>query len=363
MTPSEDNKKTNLTRRKFLKYTGTGVAGTAALTLGLKPWKGWAGTSTTTLSQTRAAMGTFVEITATGKEDVSLKSAIEAAYKEIDRVEKAMSVFDPKSQVHQLNEPATRKASLGPLTTEVLQEAKRISELTDGSFDVTVAPLLELWGFYDDTLYLPSREELEEILKLVDYRGLSLNSGSVTLPDPDSRIDLGGIAKGYGVDRAVDALKEAGLPAGLINAGGDIRGYGSPEGNRNWKVGLQDPLREDNLLTGIGLLLPAITTSGDYESFFTYRGSKLAHIIDPKTGYPEEDVLSVSVLADSATRADGLSTGAFSQDVEEALEMVKDLEKTELIYIHRDESDRIRVETTEGVDGEVNRSKLGGALN
>jgi thiamine biosynthesis lipoprotein len=212
---------------------------------------------------------------------------------------------------------------------------------------------------------VPTEAELKETLKLVDYRKLTVHAGegTATLADPRVAIDLGGIAKGYAVDRAVEVLKQGGLSAGLVNAGGDIRGFGSPEGGRDWQVGLQHPLREDELLSVLKLYLPAITTSGNYESFFTYRGDKLAHIIDPKSGRPVEDVLSVSVLTDKAIRADGLSTGAFSQTPERALETVEELDDTEIIYIYRNDSGMIDVEVSGGLEGQVSAGGLEAGLN
>lgn len=362
MKITEEN--TNLSRRKFLKWTAGGIIGAGALTLGLKPWKRTA-SGFTTVTQTRSGMGTFITITALGEKEERVNKLVNAAYEKINQVDKTMSVFKGKSEVYRLNSPGNKRIKLTPQTLEVLEEAKRISRLTDGSFDITSAPLLDLWGFYDGELSVPSQEELEETLKLVNYRGLNLNAFnlSATLADPRGKIDLGGIAKGYGVDQAVKVLREGGLPGGLVNAGGDIRGYGSPETKNNWRVGLQNPLVENDLIAEMDLVLPSVTTSGNYESFFTYQGSKLAHIIDPKTGRPVEDVLSVSVLTDSAVKADGLSTGAFSQSAKEALDTVKKLEGTELIYIRKDGSGNVLVDTTEGLEDRLDAREMEAALN
>ncbi|MFB6291276.1 MAG: FAD:protein FMN transferase, partial [Candidatus Bipolaricaulia bacterium] len=349
MTKSEN---TDLTRRKFLKWTAGGLLGAGAITLGLKPWKETA--QGVTVNQTRPAMGTFVEITARGEDEAELSRLVDKAYEKITKVDKSMSVFNQGSRVHRLNAPGTKRIDLTPGLAEVLSEADRISGITDGAFDVTSAPLVKLWGFYEGDLSVPSRDQLAETLKLVDYKGLEVDtaSGTATLPDPRAGIDLGGVAKGYGVDQAIEVLSQGGATAGLVNAGGDIRGFGSPEGNRAWKVGLQHPLNEDQLLGALNLALPAVTTSGNYESFFTYRGSKLSHIVDPRDGRPVEDTLSVSVLTDRAVVADGLSTGAFSQSAPKALTTVSRLEDTELIYIWK-EKGKIKVEVTEGLKGEV----------
>ncbi|MCF7876498.1 FAD:protein FMN transferase [Candidatus Bipolaricaulota bacterium] len=352
MTTSEN---TDLTRRKFLKWTAGGLVGAGALTLGLKPWKG--NPKAVTVSQKRPAMGTFVEITARGEEEGRLDQLLDEAFEEITEVDESMSVFKEQSNVYRLNRAGNKKVDLTPGTAEVLTEGQRISQITEGSFDMTSGPLLDLWGFYDGKLSVPSEGELSETLKLVGYEGLEVDPAraTATLPDQQAAIDLGGVAKGYGVDRAVEVLKDGGASAGLVNAGGDIRGFGSPEADRAWKVGLQHPLTEDELLGALDLILPAVTTSGNYESFFTYRGSKLAHIIDPRDGRPVEDTLSVSVLTDSAVEADGLSTGLFSQSATEAVSTVSELEDTELIYIWNEDGE-VKVEVTEGLQGEVDRS-------
>jgi thiamine biosynthesis lipoprotein len=362
---TQQKEETNsLTRRRFLKWTAGGAAAAAGLTLGIRPWQKTA-TGTTTVSSTRPAMGTFVEITARGEDEKKTTELIDKAYSRIKEVDEKMSVYKEGSLLKGANNPGVSKLDLDPSTMEVLTEAQQVAELTDGGFDATAGPLLKLWGFYEEELTVPSKEQLEETLKLVDYRGLDLNpsTGTATLPDPDSRLDLGGIAKGYGVDEAVEVLKEGNLEAGLVNAGGDIRGFGGPEGEDSWTVGLQNPLKEKDLLAGMDLLLPAVTTSGNYESFFTYDGSKLAHIIDPKTGRPVEDVLSVSVMTDTAVRADGLSTAAFSQGSDGALTTAAGLDDTEMIYIHRNDSGRIAVGVTEGLEGVVDSGKLERGLN
>jgi len=354
MTTSEN---TDLTRRKFLKWTAGGIVGAGALTLGLGSWNNTA--KGVTVSQKRPAMGTFVEITARGKEEAKLTELIDKAYKRITDVDESMSVFKDQSRVYRLNMKGNRKVDLTPAMVDVLQEGQRISEVTGGSFDMTSGPLVDLWGFYDGKLTVPTKKELEDTLKLVDYRKLEVDAsrGTATLSDPDGAIDLGGVAKGYGVDEAVEVLKDGGASAGLVNAGGDIRGFGSPEGGRAWKVGLQNPLTEDKLLGALNLILPAVTTSGNYESFFTYRGSKLAHIIDPRDGRPVEDTLSVSVLTDRAVLADGLSTGLFSKSAEGAVSTVAELDDTELIYIWKEDGN-VKVEVTEGLKGEVDGDRM-----
>lgn len=359
---NKSTEESNLTRRKFLKLTAAGgLAGAAALTFGLRPWQKQAAGSTRTV--TRPAMGTFVEITGVGKKAV-LSSAMEEAFLRVNQVEKTMSVFDQKSDVYKLNVPANRRLTLDPDLAQVIERSLGISEMTEGSFDITASPLMDLWGFYSQRLTVPTPSRIEETLGLVDYSTLDVNTSTnvLTLSSPRQAIDLGGVAKGYAVDQAIDALKEGGLTGGLVNAGGDIRGFGKSSTGSDWRVGLQHPKDQKKLLTALDLTLPAITTSGDYESFFTYGGDRLAHIIDPKTGRPVEDVLSVSIMTKDATTADGLSTGLFSQDPNQAVNTVNSLTDTELIYIHEREGS-VEVVLSSGLQGEVDKRKMEMKLN
>ncbi len=360
---NQQSNNSNLTRRKFLKLAAGSVISATALTLGIEPFHKEANGLTRTT--TRPAMGTFVEITGVGESKSEVNEAIDYAYSKIDEVNKTMSVFDKNSNIYRVNVPGSTKVNLTSGLSQVLLESKHISELTDGSFDVTSAPLLDLWGYYTGKLTVPDETHLRETLKLVDYQTITVNSDTNTLllDSPRQAIDLGGVAKGYAVDETIHALKESGLTGGLVNAGGDIRGFGKPSNGSFWKIGLQDPGKEDSLLAALELILPAITTSGNYESFFTYQGNKLAHIIDPKTGKPVEDVLSVSVMARTATVADGLSTGLFAQDPDRALSVIEGLDDTELIYIYKTNDRRIGVKLSSGLLDQVHRRMLEARLN
>lgn len=360
---NQQSNNSSITRRTFLKLATGGVIGATALTLGIKPFHKQA--SGLTQTTTRPAMGTFVEITGVGESKSKVIEAIDCAYSRIDEVDSTMSVFDENSNVYRVNVPGSAKVDLTPGLTQVLLESKRISELTDGSFDVTSAPLLNLWGYYTGKLTVPDETHLQETLKLVGYQSITVNpdTNTLLLDSPQQAIDLGGVAKGYAVDEAIDALKASGLTGGLVNAGGDIRGFGNPSNRSFWKIGLQYPGKENQLLAALKLILPAITTSGNYESFFTYSGNKLAHIIDPRTGKPVEDVLSVSVMAKTATFADGLSTGLFAQRPDQALSVIEGLDDTELVYIYKGADRQVGIKLSSGLRDEVNKRMVEARLN
>ncbi|MCK4335046.1 FAD:protein FMN transferase [candidate division WOR-3 bacterium] len=264
----------------------------------------------TSLEEGRFALGTYVRIKAWGQGD--LQEAFEAAFAEIDRVEGLTSVFDPESGVWALNHEAEIvSAELAGLIGEALE----VSVKSEGAFDPTVFPLLELWGFYDSTQYdpkLPSKEEIEEVLMFVDYRMIEIEADTIRLDLKRAKgVDLSGIAKGYAVDRAVKVLRERGVTRGLVDAGGDIFCFG--ERNGGWRIGIRNPRSENpnDLLGIIKIDSGAVATSGDYENFFELDGVRYHHLIDPATGIPAREAISATVIAPTATQADAWATALF----------------------------------------------------
>lgn len=352
-----------ISRRKFLKWATRGVIVAGGAFLGLEYLN-----RTKVFSQTgrRFLMGTFADITAYGPKEEQVLRAIDEAYTKMIHVDESMSVFKVSSPVYKINASSDKKeAILDPNLAYVLTRANEFSEVTSGSFDITVAPLMKVWGFYDGRLDVPSDTEIEETLEKVGYENINFDKseGILRFAYPDMEIDLGSIAKGYAVDKAIEKLKGHDLSGGLVNAGGDIRVFGSPSKRDTWSIGLQNPLEDGDILCPIKLLTGAITTSGNYESFFTYQGQKLAHIINPKTGLPVTNVLSVSVLADTALDADALSTGTFVCGPEEAIELIEGMDNTEIIYIYRNKRSAIKVATSRGLVKKINIKKIESLLN
>ncbi|MCB7130451.1 MAG: FAD:protein FMN transferase, partial [Candidatus Brocadiales bacterium] len=206
------------------------------------------------------------------------------------------------------------------------------------------------WGFYTGNVSVPDAGEIESILPAVSYENIEIQeqgeSGSIFFKHPDTRIDLGGIGKGFAVDRAVDMLKGRGITSALVNLGGNIYALGHPPGADTWKIGVQHPRDKDVLLGYIELVDMGIATSGDYERFFTVDGQRYSHIIDPRTGMPASgEVISVTVVARSATEADALSTGVFILGRERGAELLEGLKDVgALIAYEHDDYDDIGFE-------------------
>lgn len=274
--------------------------------------------------ESRMMMGTIVEITCQDK------SAINSGFEEIRKIEKIANNFDPASEISRLNQDGHIKAS-GELI-DMVMESLKYNSLSAGAFDITINPVVTLWKErinknQDEKaeVSLPSREEIKDRLRLVgsDKILLNENESSIVFNEPGMSVDLGGIAKGYAVDKAISRMKELGVNSAMANAGGNIYCLGK-KGKRKWRVGIQHPRKPQNLLFTLELENQAVATSGDYQQYFIADGKRYSHIIDPKTGYPVNNkVISVTITAPTAAQADGLSTAVFVLGKIKGLELVK----------------------------------------
>ena len=252
----------------------------------------------------RVMMGTFVEVISPGK------NAPQIVFSEFLRIDNLLSKYKPESEISQLNRTGKIKAS--PDTFQIIKAAKEFYKTSDGAFDITVAPLLDLWGFTDKNYKVPKDAEIKETLKLVGSDKIILHEEESVIEFKLSgmKIDLGGIAKGYALDCAVKKLKGQGIKSCLINAGGQIYGLGDKFG-KPWKIAIRNP-RNKEIVSLLKLRNRSVSTSGDYEQYFTAANKRFSHILNPKTGYPaQSQVISATVTASDGLRADALSTAIF----------------------------------------------------
>lgn len=249
-------------------------------------------------------MGTFVEVTSPQEE------AAPIVFNEMKRIESLLSKYDPASQIYQLNQSGKLKVSNEAFY--IIKKSVEFFNQSGGAFDITVAPLVDLWGFTKKNYKVPEDKKIKKTLAYVgsDKIILHQNDNVVEFKLSGMRVDLGGIAKGYAVDCAVNKLKAAGIKDCLINAGGQIYCLGNKSGEP-WKVAIRDP-RADNFLGYLRLENRAVATSGDYQQYFFNDNKRYAHILDPKTGYPASSgITSVTVIAPDGLTADALSTAIF----------------------------------------------------
>lgn len=286
-------------------------------------------------SYTELLMDTEVNLQIFCRGSGEARRAKEALFDEMKRLERLLSYSDPKSDLARINRAAgERPVEVSPGTVEVIQKALDYSSISEGAFDPTVAPLLELWGFREGDYRVPDPDELEEAGVLVDYRLVEAGTAEVYLPRPGMALDLGGIAKGYIVDRGLALLSQSGVRHALINAGGDIGILGPKADGSPWRVGIKHPCTDGELIAVIPWMKRgAVVTSGDYERFFVEDGVRYHHILDPRTGYPASSLVSVTVVAPTAMEADALSTALFVMGPQRGLALVESLSGVEAIMV------------------------------
>ncbi len=259
--------------------------------------------------QPREVMGTHCLLMAAGsRRRVDLKKALKAAEAELRRVEALMSVYLADSQLSRLNSaPSAEAVELAPELIGLLRRSRELTDRTRGAFDVTCLPIIRLRKAAAESNSDPDDQARGKALALAGWRHFRLAGDSVTKLEAKAGIDLGAVAKGYGVDRAVEALKQAGASGALVEVGGDIRCFGTTAWKEPWPVRLQSPFGEDLLLT-LSLTDKAVATSGDYRRFTIVEGKRYSHVVDPRTARPVEGSSSVTVIADDATTADAWAT-------------------------------------------------------
>lgn len=266
------------------------------------------------INVSKTLMGTHVEATVMHTRIQEARVALVAAFMEMERVENLLSVHRPTSEVAAINQATGHvPVRVSAETFAILERAVVYSAKLDGLFDVTIGPLAAVWGFNSEQAELPQPEAIQAVQALVDYRVLHLNATdtTVTLPISGVQVDLGGIAKGYAVDRAVAVLQAHGIANFLLNAGGDLYVAGRKQPDQLWTVGIKHPRFPAELLSTFPLENQAVATSGDYERFFEHGGQQYHHILDPRTGYPAQASLSATVVASSVEEADVLATYLF----------------------------------------------------
>ncbi len=275
--------------------------------------------------------------------------AMDAAFAAISQVNNLMSLHLRRSEVSQLNRSAGSECHISRQTSSVLSQALEVSEMTSGAFDVTAGPLIRLWKEGIETRRLPGGEQIAAAKKLVGYRRLTLGPNSAKLAAPGMSVDLGGIAKGYAVDKAVGALRASGIKSALVDAGGDGYALGKQPDGRPWRIAVQDPNRRPGGQLPELLLLSdtAYATSGDYQQYVEIDGLRYAHIIDPRTGQPARVAASVTVIAPNCTTADALATAISVLGPDEGIKLVNTLNEVECMIISRD-GDQLNVVTSPG---------------
>jgi len=285
----------------------------------------------------QVAMGTVIEITLIGDDEGAANKAVLQAFQEIKRIETLMSPWLDSSDVIRINRSAGEGwAKVSSETLEVIKKAQEISELSEGSFDITVGPLTQLWRIAREKGIPPSTKDVKEKLDLVNFRDVSIDrEGKVFLKKKGMAVDLGGIAKGYAVDRTFELLRSLGYKNLIVNAGGDLR-VGGTKNNQPWSIGIQDPRVSQKIMAKVLVSDTAVATSGDYEKFFIHQDKRYHHIFNPKDGFPTEGCQSVTVVCKDGITADALATAVFVLGPEKGYALCQRLEGVECLIVDKE---------------------------
>lgn len=308
-------------------------------------------------------MGTILTISVYGNDESIISSTVLKAFDEVKRLEKLMSNYMDDSELSKVNRLAGKRAfNCDPELIYVIEESLKYSVLTNGAFDITVSPVVNLWGFFansngDIDGSIPDDDALATVMPAVSYKNIvitptpdsNLEENTISFKNPLTQIDLGAIGKGYAVDRVIQILKDGGIASALVNFAGNIAAYGSPGERDKWSIGLRDPKDISNIIGAFNITDKAVSTSGNYERYFIKDGKRYTHIIDPRTGFPVSGMMSVTVIADTAIEADALSTGIFVLGDKEGLALMEKLDNVEGAIIFEDESSSVFVRVTEGL--------------
>ncbi len=278
------------------------------------------------------------------------EEALKAVGSEAVRLEELLSRFIIGSEVNRVNSSAGIKCEIvSGDTYEVLSRSAEYSRYSQGLFDVTVGPLVTLWGEGKETQKAPEESRIRQVLSLVDYNDLILDPGKKTagLRRKGQSIDLGGIGKGFAADKFLHVFKEYGIPSAFTNIGGNVVALGTKPDGSPWRVGIQHPRRENALIGLVSVVDKAVVTSGDYQRyFFGSNGKRYHHILDPTTGYPvNAGLVSVTAVAANSMAADALSTILFVAGLDKGLKFLKRFPGVEAIFVDTS----LKVHITDGL--------------
>ncbi len=316
------------------------------------------------LKQTRMIMGTFAEVSIYSNDEKTAGKAIEESLDEMERMDRIMSNYKKDSELSRLN----KKAGKAPVPCngellDVIERSQYYSELSGGAFDITVSPIVALWGFFCEKGHVPPDKEIEKVLPVVSYKNIVINKSNdpkkpatIFFKNTQTQIDLGAIGKGYAVDKALEIIKKYGIDNGCINLGGNIYVLGTPPGKNAWKIGVQHPRNVNEILGYLELKNEATATSGDYERFFEFNGKRYSHIINPQTGRPVSGTIATTIVAPTGTEVDALSTSVFVLGHEKGMELIKKIPNAEAMIAYEEKDGKIAMNMTQGFEDKFKKT-------
>ena len=281
-------------------------------------------------------MGSVFDLTLVANNQVEADQLFEQAISEIDRIERLISSWNQASETSQVNQMAGKKAvKVTKELYDLVFRAKAIAQLTNGAFDPTYASVDKIWTFDGRDVEQPNTEIISASVSKIGFDKIAFDplESSLYLPLQGMKIGFGAIGKGYAADRVKSLLQKQGVAAGIVNASGDMSAWGIQPNGNPWQVGLINPKNRDKVFAWFPVKDQAVVTSGDYEKFVLINGKRYGHIINPKTGFPSQGVISCTVFAPKAELADALSTALFVMGVETGIDFINQLNQVEAIMI------------------------------
>jgi thiamine biosynthesis lipoprotein len=289
------------------------------------------------------------EVTVVAKDTVAANVYIDMAIAEVKRIENQVSDWIPTTQVSLVN----KNAGIQPVKVDdevygLIERAMKVSQVTDGAFDVSYASMDKIWKFDGSMKEMPTPEAIKKSVERIGYKKVIMDpvAKTVYLRDTGMKIGLGGIAQGYIADMIKDLLFSKGCTSGIVNVSGDINAWGKQPDGKPWSVAIVNPMNKNKVFATFPLEDSAVETSGSYEKYVTFNGKRYSHIIDPRTGYPAQGVVSVSVFAKRTEVADALATGVFVMGIEAGLNMIDQMKGIGCIIV----DDKGGVHTSKNID-------------
>ena len=287
-------------------------------------------------TRTLKLMGCRFDITVIASNEAEGNTYIDIAAKEISRIENLISEWDSTTQISEVNRYAgVKPVKVDKEVFDLIVRSIKISELTDGAFDVTWAAMNHIWKFDGSMKRLPTQDEIATAIAKIGYKNILLNEKDLTvyLKLKGMRLGFGGIGKGYSADKSAALLKSMGVAGGLISASGDITAWGKQPDGRPWMIGITNPFNKDKIFAWFPFEGNSIGTSGDYENFVEFNGVRYTHIIDPRTGWPVHGIASVTIFGPNAELSTALTKAIFVMGKDIGINVIKQLKGIEYVVV------------------------------
>jgi FAD:protein FMN transferase len=302
-----------------------------------------------TVKKKVSLIGSPFEITVIANDTIQGNEYTKLAIGEVKRIENLISDWIPITQISQVNQNAGLKpVKVDSEVFELVERAIKISKITNGAFDISYASMDKIWKFDGSMTAMPTPEAIKKSVEKIGYQKVILDkqNSTILLKDVGMKLGLGGIGQGYIADKIKELLLSKGCKSGIVNVSGDINTWGKQIDGKPWTVGIVNPVNKNKVFATFPLVDSAVETSGNYEKYVTFNNIRYSHIIDPRTGYPSQGVVSVSVFAKQTEIADALATGIFVLGTEVGINLVNQLKGIQCIMV----DDKGKVFTSKGID-------------